>query len=60
MLGKMVRVKVTKPCNYFDSKTNVRYIINFGLAEITGEKRNFVLGAYILGVNHPVRCSKEK
>ena len=55
MLGKMVRVKVTKPCNYFDSKANVRYIINFGLAEITGEKRNFILGAYILGVNHPVR-----
>ena len=55
MLGKMVKVKVTKPCNYFDSKTNVRYLINFGLAEISGEKRNFVLGAYILGVNHPVR-----
>ena len=60
MLGKMVRVKVTKPCNYFDSKTNVRYIINFGLAEITGEKRNFILGAYILGVNHPVRVFEGK
>ena len=55
MLGKMVRVKVTKPCNYFDSKANLRYIINFGLAEITGDKRNFILGAYVLGVNHPVR-----
>ena len=60
MLGKMVRVKVTKPCNYFDSKTNVRYLINFGLAEISGEKRNFVLGAYILGVNHPVRVFEGK
>ena len=60
MLGKMVRVKVTKPCNYFDSKTNVRYLINFGLAEISGEKRSFILGAYILGVNHPVRVFEGK
>ena len=60
MLGKMVRVKVTKPCNYFDSKSNVRYIINFGLAEISGEKKTFLLGAYILGVNHPVRVFEGK
>ena len=60
MLGKMVRVKVTKPCNYFDSRLNVRYIVNFGLAEISGEKRNYVLGAYILGVNHPVRVFEGK
>ncbi len=60
MLGKMVRVKVTKPCNYFDSKTNVRYIVNFGLAEISGEKKSFILGAYILGVNHPVRVFEGK
>ena len=60
MLGKMVRVKVTKPCNYFDSKLNVRYIVNFGLAEIANEKKNFLLGAYILGVNHPVRVFEGK
>ena len=60
MLGKMVRVKVTKPCNYFDNQQNVRYIINFGIAEISGEKRNLILGAYILGVNHPVRVFEGK
>lgn len=60
MLGKMVRVKVTKPCNYFDNQKNVRYIINFGIAEISGEKRNLILGAYILGVNHPVRVFEGK
>lgn len=60
MLGKIVRVKVTKPCNYYELRTGVRYIINYGLAEIQNEKKNFVLGAYILGVNHPVRVFEGK
>lgn len=60
MLGKTVRVKVTKPCNYFDSRTGVRYIINYGIAEVSNEKKSFVLGAYILGVNHPVRVFEGK
>ena len=55
MLGKMVRVKVTRPCHYLDARTNTRYIINYGIAEVQNDKRSFVLGAYILGVNHPVR-----
>lgn len=54
MLGKMVKVKVTKPCNYYELRTGIRYIINYGTAEIQNDKRNFVLGAYILGINHPV------
>lgn len=60
MLGKIVRVKVTKPCNYQDNSTGVRYIINYGLAEVQNDKRCFVLGAYILGVNHPVRVFEGK
>lgn len=56
----MVKVKVTKPCNYFDDKTKVRYIVNFGIADVSGEKKNYVLGAYILGVNHPVRVFEGK
>ena len=60
MLGKMVRVKVTKPCNFFDTRTGVRYIVNYGIAEVHNEKKNFVLGAYILGVNHPVRVFEGK
>ena len=60
MLGKIVRVKVTKPCNYYELRTGVRYIINYGIAEIRNEKKSFVLGAYILGVNHPVRVFEGK
>lgn len=55
MLGKTVKVKVTKPCNYFDDRTGIRYLINYGIAEARNDKKSFVLGAYILGVNHPVR-----
>lgn len=60
MLGKMLRVKVTKPCNYFDTRTGIRYIINYGIAEVQSDKRTFILGAYILGVNHPVRVFEGK
>lgn len=60
MLGKMVKVKVTKPCNYYDLRTGIRYIINYGTAEMQSEKKSFVLGAYILGVNHPVRVFEGK
>jgi bis(5'-nucleosidyl)-tetraphosphatase len=60
MLGKLVKVKVTKPCNYFDVGTKVRYIINYGLAEAKGDSKPRVFGAYILGVNHPVRVFEGK
>ncbi len=60
MLGKRVRVKVTKPCNYFDHRSGIRYLINYGIAEVQGERRAFVLGAYILGVSHPVRVFEGK
>lgn len=60
MLGKMIKVKVTKPCNFFDGRTGVRYIINYGIAEVQSEKHSFVLGAYILGINHPVRIFEGK
>ncbi len=60
MLGKMVKVKVTRPCNYLELRTGVRYIINYGTAEVQSEKKSFNLGAYILGVNHPVRVFEGK
>lgn len=60
MLGKMVKVKVTRPCNYLELRTGVRYIINYGIAEVQSEKKSFTLGAYILGVNHPVRVFEGK
>ncbi len=60
MLGKMVKVRVTKPCNYYDLRTGIRYIINYGTAEVANDKKSFILGAYILGVNHPVRVFEGK
>ena len=60
MLGKMVKVKVTKPCNSYDPRTGIRYIVNYGIAEMPTDKKSFVLGAYILGVNHPVRVFEGK
>ena len=60
MLGKTVKVRVTKPCNYYELRTGIRYIINYGHAEVQNDKKSFVLGAYILGVNHPVRVFEGK
>lgn len=55
MLGKNVRVRVTKPCNYFDTRLNLRYQLNFGIAEVKTEKRAFIYSACILGISHPVK-----
>lgn len=54
MLGKSVRVRITKPFNSFDSRTNTRYMLNFGIAEIKTEKKNFIYSACVMGINHPV------
>lgn len=54
MLGKSVRVRITKPFNYYDRKLNIRYQLNFGVAEIKTEKRCFIYNACVLGINHPV------
>jgi len=55
MLGKNVRVRVTKPYNYFDTRLNLRYQLNFGIAEVKTEKRAFIYSACILGISHPVK-----
>ncbi len=60
MLGKIVRIKITKPCNYYDHRTGIKYIINFGTLDTANEKKCFYSGAYILGVNHPVRIFEGK
>lgn len=54
MLGKNVRVRITKPFNSFDSKTGIQYQLNFGIAEIKTEKKNFIYSACVMGINHPV------
>lgn len=54
MLGKSVRVRITKPFNFFDSRTNTRYMLNYGIAEIRTEKKSFIYSACVMGINHPV------
>ena len=60
MLGKNVRVRITKPFNFLDRKTNMRYLLNFGLAEIKTEKKAFIYNAFVLGINHPVNIFEGK
>ncbi|MEG0545853.1 MAG: NUDIX domain-containing protein [Oscillospiraceae bacterium] len=54
MLGKYVKVRVTKPLGAFDSETNIRFQLNYGNVESGLDPHTPVKGAYIMGVNHPV------
>ncbi len=53
MLGKYVRINVTKPYNSQDSKTGMIYELNFGRVE--NLPNNSTQYAYIMGIDHPVR-----
>lgn len=55
MLGKYVRVRVTNPVHSLNRQFGFTYQLNFGVIE--GKKRfdNSSAGAYIMGVNYPVR-----
>ena len=55
MLGKYVRVRVTKPMHSFDSENGIPYQLNFGAVESGLDSRSPVKGAYIMGVTHRVR-----
>ncbi len=53
MLGKYVRVNVTKPYNSQDSETGLIYELNYGRVE--NLQNSGVQYAYIMGIDHPVR-----
>ena len=55
MLGKYVRVRVTNPIHSVNRQFGFTYQLNYGTIE--GKKRynNLTCGAYIMGINHPVR-----
>ena len=55
MLGKYVRVRVTNPIRSVNRQFGFVYQLNFGAIE--GKKRydSVSSGAYIMGINHPVR-----
>lgn len=55
MLGKFVRVRVTKPLGRLDRETGVKYLLNYGVVESGLLPHSPIAGAYILGVDHPVR-----
>lgn len=55
MLGKYVRVRVTKPMHSFDNESGIAYELNFGNVESGIDARSPVKGAYIMGVTHRVR-----
>lgn len=55
MLGKFVKVRVTSPMNTFNKRYGYRYKLNYGIIENGKNQKNIVQGAYIMGINHPVR-----
>ena len=55
MLGKFVKVRVTSPMNTFNKRFGYRYKLNYGIIDNVKTQKNIVHGAYIMGINHPVR-----
>ena len=55
MLGKYCRVSVSRPVGSVDTAYGFRYPVNFGYATGKRIKLPEHTGAYILGINHPVR-----
>ena len=55
MLGKFVKVRVTSPMNSFNKRFGYKYKLNYGIIESSRPQKNTVQGAYIMGINHPVR-----
>ncbi len=55
MLGKYVRVRVTRPMHSFDRERNISYNLNYGNVESGLDPHSPVKGAYIMGVTHKVR-----
>lgn len=55
MLGKFVKVRVTSPINSYNKRFGYKYKLNYGIIEGNKTVKNIVQGAYIMGINHPVR-----
>lgn len=55
MLGNFVKVRVTSPINTFNKRFGYKYRLNYGIIEGNKTVKNVVQGAYIMGINHPVR-----
>ena len=55
MLGRFVKVRVTRPIGFFDGSSKTQYRLNYGTVESGLEPHSPVKGAFIMGINHPVR-----
>lgn len=55
MLGKYVRITVTKPIHTKNKQYGFEYLLNFGVLEGAGKLNNDIFGAYIMGMSKPVR-----
>ena len=55
MLGKYCRVSVSRPIGAVDTAFGFEYPLNFGYASSKRFKLDEHTGAFILGINHPVR-----
>lgn len=55
MLGKFVKVRVTFPMHAYNKRFGYRYKLNYGIVEGGNAPKNTIRGAYIMGINHPVR-----
>lgn len=55
MLGKFVKVRVTSPMHSFNNRFGFKYKLNYGVIDSFKSNKRSVQGAYIMGINHPVR-----
>ena len=55
MLGKFVKVRVTSPMHSFNNRFGFKYKLNYGIVDNSKSNKKSVQGAYIMGINHPVR-----
>ncbi|MCR5485038.1 MAG: NUDIX domain-containing protein [Clostridiales bacterium] len=55
MLGKYVRVRITKPVRSRNEQYGYEYELNYGLIESGRQFGKNVCGAYVMGVDRPVR-----
>ncbi len=55
MLGKFLRIKITNPVGSLNRQFGYTYKLNYGILEGRKQFDHRFCGAYILGINHPVR-----
>ena len=55
MLGNIVKVRITKPYNYYDPIRNIRYKLNFGFCDVKSNNKSTRTSVFVLGIKHRVR-----